>query len=1070
MSSIRTLGKSHFSLMGAVALGSIFSTVSFATERMSLEGEWRFALGAPEPAFPQAALPALAFTDVITLPGTTETRGKGPENPARETGMLTRVKKFDGAAWYQRDVELPPNWKDQRIELRLERTKYTQVWLDDQVVGEQGLYTAPQSYDLTRIATPGRHRLTVMVDNRAARRAVQADVPQFSDNTQTNWNGVVGKIELVATPTIWLSDVQIYPDVAQRSFRVHVTPARLGAARVEGRIVVRAESFNHDGPVDRPKEVSASFVGDPTIAGVDLDLVVGKNAQLWDEFSPALYRVTVLLEGPAGKDERVIETGLREFKTRGTQFAINGRTTFLRGKHDGCVFPLTGHPPMNVEGWLDYLRICQSYGINHIRCHTWVPPEAAFAAADRLGIYLQPELPFWGTFDEKVRDYLLPETHALLRAYGNHPSFAMLTLGNELGGDRAMMNAMVTHLRGLDSRHLYADGSNNVLWDPHYQATNDFWPSARTKTPASGDRSVPVRGSYYFMDGYDGAVQWGAAQTRGDFRAGIEGIPVPVIGHEIAQYTVYPDYNEIGQYTGVTRARNLEQFRDSLERHGMADQAGDFQRASGALAASLYREDIELALRTPGFGGFQLLDLQDFPGQGSALVGILNAFMQSKGLITPEEWRKFCGPVVPLARFDRYTWTTADTYTADLELAHFGRGDLKNAVTTWEIADVKGVVFARGEFSSTTLAQGGLRSLGRIEAPLSRAATPAAYALTVTVTAGAEKFSNHWPLWIYPAKVETNPPTDVVVVRAFDSATKELLAKGRRVVLIPTGKDWGYTVRGAYATDFWCWPMFGSSPGTMGILCDPKHAALADFPTTFHSERQWSAIVQAGTPLILTGTPAEFRPIVQVIDNLGRNEKLGLIFEAKVGAGSLLVVGCDLFALKEAPEARQLLASLLRYAGSKAFAPSQTLTDQVLDQFLQPSLAVGRTVTVSSSFTPPWGFVPTPASAVDGDINTRWQAADDDHTPQLSIDLGRPCTIDTVELLWEHDRPGYRYVVESSTEGAAWTILSDQRTNTFVGGRHTLAVHASDVRHVRVSITGWPDGTHAALRDFRVLY
>jgi hypothetical protein len=336
---------------------------------------------------------------------------------------------------------------------------------------------------------------------------------------------------------------------------------------------------------------------------------------------------------------------------------------------------------------------------------------------------------------------------------------------------------------------------------------------------------------------------------------------------------------------------------------------------------------------------------------------------------------------------------------------------------------------------------------------------------------GREVGSNDWPLWVYPGKSDVSVPANVVVVRAFDAKAKQRLAEGGRVMLIPEGKNWGNTVSGAYATDFWCWPMFGSSPGTMGLFCDPKHPALKIFPTAFHSERQWSTIVHAATPVVLAGTPAEFRPIVQVIDNLERNDKIGLVFEAKVGPGSLLVVACDLMAIQDKPEARQLLSSLLRYAGSNDFAPRNVLSLQQLDACLRPSLATGRPIKVSSSFKPPWGFVPTPESAVDGDINTRWQAADDDRAPQITVDLGRPCALELIELLWEHDEPGYRYLLEGSPDGVNWRTLSDQRTNDNERGRHRLTFDKADAvaRQLRVTLTGWPKDRRAALRELRVV-
>lgn len=1042
------------------------------TERLSLAGSWHFGLGTPEPVFPQRRLPALALNDSVMLPGTTETNRKGPENLAHELGGLTRVRKFEGAAWYQREIDVPADWAGRRIELRLERTKYTQVWWDDQPMGERRLFTAPQVYDLTACATAGRHRLTIMVDNRVERLPfLMVNVHQFnSDHTQTNWNGVLGRIELVARPALWMTDVQVGSDLAGKAFHVRVAFGALPGTAVGGRVMVRAESFNHPGEVERTATIEREVTTADAAGGVKLTLPLGEGAKLWDEFSPALYKLTVTLESGAGRDEREIEVGLREFRTHGTQFTINGRTTFLRGRHEGGTFPLTGHPPMDVEGWMAHFRINQRYGLNHVRCHTWTPPEAAFIAANRLGIYLQSELPFWGTFDERARDFLMPEAEAMLRAYGNHPSFVMLTLANEAGGDRGLMNAMVQRLRERDGRRLYSDGCNNLLSDVRHQPTNDFWVTAKTRTPATGERQVPARGSFYFADGYDGVLQWDpSVSTRADLSAATASLPVPVVGHEIGQYTVYPDYREIAKYTGVTRARNFEHFRDVLARRGRLDQADDFFRASGALMASLYREDIELSLRTATAGGFQLLDLQDYPGQGTALVGILDAFMDSKGLVTPERWREFCGAVVPLARFDRTTWTTTDTFVADLELAHYSAADLREAKVRWRIADSAGATLAEGVLPLATIASGGLRKLGRVETSLARVVAPARLELVVAVASGEQRYENRWPLWVYPAAVNTEPPANVTVVRAFDERTKALLAGGERVVLMPDGEHRGSTLRGAYATDFWCWPMFNSAPGTMGLLIRPEHPALARFPTRTHSERQWSRIAHASAPVILADAPPEFRPIVQVIDNLARNELLGLVFEARVGAGSLLVVASDLPTLSNAPEARQLWASLLAYAGSPAFAPKQTLSAEVLERCLRPAVSIGRPASASSTFTPPWGPAPKPESAVDGDINTRWQAAADDAAPWLAVDLGAEVALSAVELRWLEDEAGYAYRIEGSVDGRRWDVLSDQQKNAFDGGRHFVPVNGAVARHVRVVVAGSPAGKPIGLRDVRVL-
>ncbi|MFT3830578.1 MAG: discoidin domain-containing protein [Opitutaceae bacterium] len=1047
-----------------------------------LAGSWLFLLGSPESSFPPPEPPAAtAFTDTIELPGTTETRGKGALSTATDAAGLTRMRPFSGPAWYRRSFDIPVDWAGKRVQLRLERTKYTKVWLDDRPLKEDGhLYGTPQTFDLGTALPPGPHTLTLLVDNRPERRPAKGQAHQFDDSVQTNWNGILGDIALTATDTVWLDDVQIRPDVAARTFHIRATIANRSAGTAAGTVTVEAVSFNHDGPPQQVAPQSATFAA-PESGGttVTLDLPLGADARLWDEFSPALYSITVRFDAawhdrvPSAKfaDTRTIETGLREFRTQGQQFVINGRPTFLRGKHEAGAFPLTGHPPMDVASWERYFRTVQEWGFNHIRCHTWIPPEAAFIAADHLGLYLQPELPFWGTFDETVANFLRPEGEALLRQYGNHPSFVLLTLGNEMGGDRDLMNALVVHLRALDPSRLYADGSNNVLWDPVFQPTNDFFVSAKSHPPADPSKTFPARGSFCVFDGADGHTQWGPAETRTDLRAALAGLPVPFVGHETGQWTVYPEFTEIPKYTGVLRAHNLIRFRDRLARAGMLDQAGAFARASGALAAALYREENELFRRTPGMGGYQHLDLQDYPGQGSALVGLLDAFMEPKGIVSAAHFRRSNAPLVPLARFDKYTWTTAETYRADLQLSHYGPVDLPSAQITWTLADAAGTPVRTGTLPALDLARGDLRDLGAVAVPLARLPAPARYDFFVRVDAGATHFEQSWPVWIYPETVDTATPVGVVLVRAYDAIARAALAAGKRVVLVAAGKSWGNTLPGGYANDYWCWPMFNNTPGTMGLLCDPNHPALASFPTRFHTERQWSEIAHAARPVILSTAPAAFRPLVQVIDNYERNEKLGLVFEAAVGPGRLLVCAVDLLdpALVAKPAARQLLASLLRYAGSDAFAPAAALEPALLDTLLRPSLAEGKPATASTNFKPPWGFVPQPLHAFDGDVNTRWRPADDDAQPWLAVDLGAPSGLATAELVLGNDQPGYRYRLEASLDGKTWKPLLEENDASVTAARRSHTLAGQSVRHVRLVVLAKPAGEPLMIRELRVV-
>jgi hypothetical protein len=897
----------------------------------------------------------LSLDDTVALPGTTETNGKGPIRDDPAVDRLSRPRYWVAPAWYQRDVEIPAGWRGKRITLLLERAKHTQVWIDGTLAGSQDSLSAPHVFDLSRLLAPGRHALTVLVDN--SKLPPVGPSHAVDERTQSNWNGLLGRLELRATDPVWIEDVQAYPDVTGRQARVRAVIGNNTGAPVTGRIDVVCASFNIDVPTTfRTQTVAVAATERRTV--VEFVHAPGGDVPLWDEFQPALLRMTVVLATPAGADRREVEFGLREFRRDGRRLAINGRTVFLRGRIDCANYPLTGHAPMDKAEWRRVLGIVRDWGLNHVRFHSWCPPDAAFAAADELGMYLQPEFPnkrsafkapdaaeaaVWNADYLEVPparegvslyDYALRETELILRHYGNHPSFVMYTLGNELGRNPAMYE-LVARFRARDPRRLYAQGSNNQHWAPELAEGDDFWVTKGT----AKDR--PVRGAYFVGDFGGGHIYTRPPSTRVDYTNSIRDVPAPVVAHEIAQFQVTPDFREIPNYTGPLNARNLEVFRQRLEDAHMLDLAHDFMRASGALAAICDREDIEAAIRTPGLGGFHWLDLQDFPGQGTALVGMLNVFMESKGIATPEAWREFCSAIVPLCRFDKYTWTSDEAFTADVQVAHYGPADLQDARVSWKLGDATGRVLGSGVFDPATIRPGGVFPVGAIRAPLAQIGNPAKLELIAAIE--GTPYRNRYPLWVYPPRVETAPPAGVLVTNRLDAPTFAHLEGGGRVLLFPRLDGLTNAVDGAFPTDFWCWPMFARAavqqkippaPGTQGFLCDPKHAAFAEFPTEFHSNWQWWRIVKNARPIILDETPADYRPVVHVIDNFARNHKLGLLFETNVGPGKLLVCASDLPALQEHPEARQLLFSLLRYVGSHRFQPAMTLDRTTLEMIL----------------------------------------------------------------------------------------------------------------------------------------
>lgn len=886
---------------------------------LSLAGEWNVTLGDAKEV--RHAM----------LPGTIDTNHLGfAPSDTTETTHLTRLYAYKGKATYSRTIEIPKQWKKAAVELFLERTKPTWVYVDGNLVDSCNFISTPQRYILPKLKT-GKHQLDIVVDNsRGVPEQVYGSSHAYTEDTQTNWNGIIGEISL--------KQVEL----------------KAGQKLKSG--MVQSESRQYTGKVL-----------------------------------------------PCFKD----------FRIEGAHFYADGHPVFLRGKHDAAVWPLTGHVDMTVEGWMKFLGICRAYGINHVRFHSWCPPEAAFVAADSLGIYLQPELPFWGSFDdkdEKLMAFLHQEGENILREYGHHPSFRMMALGNELWGSIDKMKEFVDDFREIAPDKYYTFGSNYYLGYQGVKEGMDYFTTCRIGGEGWGKYNTHTRGSFSFADAYDGGIinhfrpnttmnfdeacdKWASPQPwqRQDVEQTSykRAAGIPIISHETGQFQTYPDFREIKKYTGVLYPYNFEIFRRRLAAAGMLSQADDFHKASGLWSVKLYKADIEMDLRTKNMAGFQLLDIQDYPGQGSAFVGILDAFMESKGITTANEWHQWCSSVVPLLVTDRFCYDENEMMNAKVQIANYGGESLKGKKLVWKLDYALDENFgddaapnaganidrfnqpsplAQGEIPITTDEEG-LIDIGEIHHQMKVMADgfndgngtcldvkipSRKVILTLDIDYGrydARRHRNTYDLWIYTTEKNLDIYKEGVVITSdlTDEVAKKL-EKGAKVLWMPTtsknfvafadtisqaGNATPYTVGGLFQTDYWNYRMFKTicennkktvSPGTLGILTNPKHPIFCDFPTEMHTNWQWFPVIKDSHPLVLDNFAKDDKPIVQVIDNIERNHKLGLVMEWKVGAGKLLVCMSDLEKASEYPEGRAFYESVLSYMRSPEFAPQSEIT------------------------------------------------------------------------------------------------------------------------------------------------
>lgn len=897
----------------AFALITQLSPLKAQTQEIDLSGKWGFQTDVMD--FRRGSLDVRyihRLQESIVLPAITDDYKIGYKSPYRHIDRLTRVYEYMGPAWYQREIAIPKEWKGKRIFMYFERTHWlSSIYVDTKEVSKIDYVSVPHNHELTDFVKPGKtHVITVCIDNR-----YQYDTHKWdhahSEFTQINWNGILGEMKLMAVDPVYIDDMQLYPDVSDRSVKVKMKILNHTHKPVTGKAAFTISGNSYD----LNKEITVS--GNDSVFYVEDVIALGKNVRLWDEFTPNLYTLqcdlTIRADNANYQHSRSTTFGMREITADKDKIYLNGNRIHLRGTVENAVFPKTGYAPVDDASWERVLTILKDYGMNHMRFHSWCPPAAAFRVADKLGVYLEVEMPMWGKDaepDEARYNFFRREQKAILKEYGNHPSFVLYCNGNEITGNFDFIEELTHYGRTTDSRRLYSGST------------------ARTRV-----KSDQFYITHQTTKGHM-AIYEGRPSTDWDKNKEL-GIDVPVISHESGQRCIYPNFKEIPNFTGPVQARNFEVYRDSLEAHGMLDQADDFYQVSGAQTVLEYKDVIEAQLRTYLKSGFQLLSINDFTGQGYAPVGILDPFWNSKGLITPEKFREFCAPTVALLRFSKRSYYNDDVFTGKAEIYNYSPSALKNAKFKWWVTDADGKVLKSGKLKTQNIGNHGVFSAGEFSYALNGITAPQKLTVHLSVN---NTINNNWDIWVYPRrelKELMQSTADVLYTTVFDDRAKQFLKEGRKVVLCPMpAKVIGRSSN--FHNHFWNPIMFKWKPMTLGCLIHTDKAMFDDFITEKHLDWQWWDILTHAKVIEMDEAPRQLRPFIQVIDSYETNHKLGIGFEARIGNGKLMVLALDTKKeMEKRPATQQLLVSIDRYVKSDRFNPQVDVEASFIESFLR---------------------------------------------------------------------------------------------------------------------------------------
>lgn len=822
------------------------------------------------------------------LPGSTCENGIGKKQEyyselTKEAARAPRERyEYVGALWLQRKIEIPQEYDGKCVRLFLERVNIaSELWLDGEKIDRQIIeLSAPHIYNLTRQLTAGVHTLTLRIDNRNLLNF--GDMASgYSIDTQGYWNGAVGRIELQFEEMFHMENLQVYPK--EHGIRVQITFA--GDIWSPGhRYPAKAELYvtSPGGRRLETKSFERVMFNSRQVEYFDYEI---DDIEPWNEFTPKLYTLTATAASKDNSDEKSVRFGMRNIKTEGKKILLNGRQISLRGTIDCAQYPITGYPPFDIDIWRKNFRAIKDHGLNHVRFHAWCPPECAFEAADEMGLYLSVEMPLWINKDispieygdDPIHDqYYHNEARIISKTYGNHPSFIMFSNGNEVLGNFELLSDITIQMKAYDTRRIYTVTSN---FDHPVMPCEDYF------------CAMEAYGNHVRIQHLHDEV---AEHTCVDYAKAVDELPVPVISFEVGQYCSYPDVDICEKYTGNMLPVNFDAIRKHMMARGIYPRLKEYIAASGDLAAKLYKEDIEAALRTKDFGGFQLLSLIDYTGQSTATVGILDVFYESKGIIPPERFRQFCNSVVPLFKARRI-YKNTENLNAELDLYDYGAVKISGPEFKLTIYDGEDIFYEEATTERS------------VSVPLGKITK----ASMLTVVLSVEEYSNSWRIYVYPEKNECQPAKIISAMAELD----EMIQNGGSGIV--TADILNNPMKGSFVPVFWS-PVHFPTTAPSGEIIENTHPIFDDFPTERYPDYQWKTLLDNSRNADIS-TLKGLKPIVEVVPNFVDSRPGSPLFEVRVGNAKLLFCGFDL--TKTDLPTVQLKSCIYSYVNSNRFNP-----------------------------------------------------------------------------------------------------------------------------------------------------
>lgn len=840
----------------------------------------------------------------------------------------TRKYTYEGPIRISRTVKWTER-PEHRVFLEVERARFLRLFVDETEVPYFSTPTliTPHVFELTGLIH-GEHLLTIVSDNsyRGMPREGILASNMASEDTQTNWNGLLGRILLREERSSFIERLTVRTGSGKASCYMEIVTEEPGTWQVSLHSNALVKDYTRTVTLKRG-----------TTAVVIEGLELRENAACWDEGKGLLYEMTADLAG----DRKTVLFGIRDLQIdeRG-RITLNSRTVFLRGTTDFAVRPETGYLPATEESWEAVFGAFRDYGANFVRFASCCPPEAAFSVADRMGILIMAELSLADSADafsdDTSRAYYRHELLKLLRVFGNHPSLAVVSFGSRIGlkGEGSEFARHLLELaRRTDSSRFYAIGSG----------------------AKKEGRFTRDDGDVLCYSELDGGMP--EATRR-----------MAVIAADLGACPILPDFSELDLFSGFIVPGHLLAMQKNMERAGLMSSWKRLIENSGENALLARRETVSRAFRNPRLSGVALLSLQDFPGRDSALFGVLNSHMIPKpfDFSDPKRFRTFFSDQVLSIELPAYSYVYGSDFRALVTCINYSGEDSLREVT-WTLTGPD--IIASGSFPPVNAPSGGRTVLGCIRAKLitetdrasmeeplteteeepadfeellknplafleqqlrleeeeekrEETGIPEPVALTLTVRSG--KFREDRPVYLYPPVLPVCPD-DVFEADGISLDVLTILRSGGTVFLTPPATE--EALPGSEATGFSASlprdPVHPDTVTTMGARIRKEHPVFRMFSTEDFSDLRWLRLMENSRAVEL---PRGVNPIIGELDSCRGTRKLGKLFEFRCLNGNVFFSCLGLKEKIHLPEGRNLLRSIYAYLDSYDFSPSDAVS------------------------------------------------------------------------------------------------------------------------------------------------